>query len=88
MHFTALRRDLATNVFRLRGVDAWGRAVLSRPVKRSQLLDTMASLPPCVIGMEARRECASLGQGVWTARAYLQADEPPVRHALGQDQQA
>jgi transposase len=35
------------------GVDARGRAVLSRRAKRSQLLDAVASLPPCVIEMEA-----------------------------------
>jgi len=55
MHITALRRDSASNVFQLRGMDAQGWAVLSRPVKRSQLLDTMASPPPRMIGMEACR---------------------------------
>ena len=34
-------------------MDARGRAVLSRRVKRDQLVQTVASLPPCVIGMEA-----------------------------------
>jgi transposase len=48
--------DVAKNVFQLHGVDARGRAVLSRRVKRNQLLHAVASLPPCVIGMEA---CAS-----------------------------
>ena len=41
------------NVFQLHGVDARGRAVLSRRVKRGQLLQVVASLQPCVIGMEA-----------------------------------
>ena len=53
MHITTLGIDLAKNVFQLHGVDARGRAVLSRRVKRSQLLQAVASLPPCVIGMEA-----------------------------------
>jgi transposase len=53
MHTTTLGIDVAKNVFQLHGVDARGRAVLSRRVKRSQLMDTVASLPPCVIGMEA-----------------------------------
>ena len=44
---------MAKNVFQLHGVDARGRAVLSRHVKRGQLLQAVASLPPCVIGMEA-----------------------------------
>jgi transposase len=53
MHTTTLGIDLAKNVFQLHGVDARGRAVLSRRVKRQQLLDTVANLPACVIGMEA-----------------------------------
>ncbi len=53
MDITTLGIDLAKNVFQLHGADARGRAVLSRRVKRSQLLDAVASLPPCVIGMEA-----------------------------------
>lgn len=50
MHTTTLGIDLAKNVFQLYGMDARGRAVLSRPVKRQQLLDTVANLPACVIG--------------------------------------
>ncbi|MCM3902737.1 MAG: IS110 family transposase, partial [Pyrinomonadaceae bacterium] len=53
MHITTLGIDVAKNVFQLHGVDARGRAVLSRCVTRSQLLQAVASLPPCVIGMEA-----------------------------------
>src|SRR5437016_11038962 len=53
MHTTTLGIDVAKNVFQLHGVDARGRAVLSRRVKRQQLLATVANLPACVIGMEA-----------------------------------
>ena len=53
MPITTLGIDLAKHVFQLHGVDARGHAVLSRRVKRSQLVETVASLPPCVIGMEA-----------------------------------
>jgi transposase len=53
MHITTLGIDVAKNVFQLHGVDARGRVVVSRRVTRSQLMDTVASLPPCVIGMEA-----------------------------------
>ena len=46
--------DLAKNVFAVHGVDAAGRAVLVRPaVARSKLLELIAGLPPCLIGMEA-----------------------------------
>ena len=53
MHITTLGIDVAKHVFQLHGVDARGRAVLSRRVTRNQLLGAVASLPPCVIGMEA-----------------------------------
>ncbi len=56
LHITTLGIDLAKHVFQLHGVDARGRAVLSRRVRRSKLMEVVTSLPPCVIGMEA---CAS-----------------------------
>ena len=43
MHITTLGIDVAKNVFQLHGVDARGRAVLSRRVKRGQLLQAVAS---------------------------------------------
>jgi transposase len=45
--------DLAKNVFSLHGVDAAGKAVLRRTVRRDRLVETVASLSPCLIGMEA-----------------------------------
>jgi hypothetical protein len=44
MHITTLGIDVAKNVFQLHGVEARGRAVLSRRVKRGQLLQAVASL--------------------------------------------
>ena len=46
--------DLAKNVFALHGVDQSGKAVFIKPkVVRGQLLEMVAQLPPCLIGMEA-----------------------------------
>jgi transposase len=46
--------DLAKNVFAVHGVDASGKAVLIRPsVARGKLLELIAKLAPCLIGMEA-----------------------------------
>jgi transposase len=54
MAIVTLGIDLAKNVFALHGVDATGRAVLVRPsIARAKLLELVASLPPCLIGMEA-----------------------------------
>jgi transposase len=46
--------DLAKNVFAVHGVDETGQAALVRPeVPRAKLLELIAKLPPCLIGMEA-----------------------------------
>jgi transposase len=46
--------DLAKNVFAVHGVDDNGKAALVKPkVTRDKLLELVAQLPPCLIGMEA-----------------------------------
>ena len=46
--------DLAKNVFAVHGVDDNGKPVLVKPkVARDKLLELVANLPPCLIGMEA-----------------------------------
>ena len=50
---TTVGIDLAKSVFSLHGVDGAGRVVLKRTVRRDGLVATVASLPPCLIGMEA-----------------------------------
>ena len=54
MEIVTLGIDLAKNIFALHGGGADGKVVLLRPaVKRAKLLELTASLPPCLIGMEA-----------------------------------
>lgn len=48
--------DLAKQIFQVHGVDAQGRKVCSRRLRRVQVLAYFANLSPCLIGMEA---CAS-----------------------------
>src|SRR4051794_21969859 len=46
--------DLAKNVFALQGVDEQGKIALMQPkVARGKLLELVAKLPVCTIGMEA-----------------------------------
>ena len=45
--------DLAKNVFAVHGVDEAGRVQLARRVRREQLLEVLAAVPPCVVAMEA-----------------------------------
>ena len=50
---TTLGVDLAKSVFTVHGVDATGRTVLRKTVRRERLMELVAGLPPCLIGMEA-----------------------------------
>lgn len=53
MTITYMGIDLAKSVFQLHGADAEGRQVLSKRLRRDQLLMELAKLPPCIIGIEA-----------------------------------
>lgn len=54
MTITTVGIDLAKNVFAVHCVDQHGKTVLVKPkVSRAALPELIASLPPCVIGMEA-----------------------------------
>lgn len=50
---TLLAIDLAKSVFQLHGVNKYGKAVLKKKVKRNDLINRIANLPPCKIAMEA-----------------------------------
>ena len=53
MEITTVGIDLAKNVFQVHGVDAHGKAVLARQLRRKQVLTFFTRLEACVIGMEA-----------------------------------
>ena len=72
MTITTVGIDLAKNVFAVHSVDQNGRTVLVKPkVSRAALPELIASLPPCVIGMEA---CS--GAHYW-ARLFRQYGHEP-----------
>ncbi len=47
--------DLAKSVFQVHGVDAAGRVVITKALRRAQVLAFFAKLPPCP---RAKRHCA------------------------------
>jgi transposase len=53
MNITTVGIDLAKLVFQVHGVDARGKAVLRKQLKRPQIGAFFAQLPACLIGMEA-----------------------------------
>ena len=70
-HPITIGLDLAKSVFQVHGVDAEGRAVVRRQLRRSQVLAFFERLGPCLVGMEAcaganfwARELTKLGHEV------------------------
>ena len=53
MQLATVGLDLAKNVFQLHGVDAKGRVVVRRRLRRAEVMRFFAELPPCRVGMEA-----------------------------------
>ena len=53
MDIKVLGIDIAKRVFQLHGVDAKGKIVLRKRLPRHQLLNFIANLPPCLIGIES-----------------------------------
>lgn len=45
--------DLAKNVFQVHGIDATGKVVITRKLRRAQLAGFFSKLEPCLVGMEA-----------------------------------
>ena len=68
---TTIGLDLAKQVFQVHAVDAAGRVVLRKAVRRGQVMTFFAGLPRCLVGMEAcatahywARELGALGHEV------------------------
>src|SRR3954454_19712815 len=53
MKIAVLGIDLGKNVCSVVGLDASGAVVLRRRVRRDTLIDLVAKLPACIVGMEA-----------------------------------
>jgi hypothetical protein len=50
---TTIGVDLAKSAFTVHGTDAAGHTVLRNTVRRERLMELIAGLPPCLVGMEA-----------------------------------
>ncbi len=78
---TTIGLDLAKNVFQVHGVDAAGKVLARKQLRRAEVLRFFAALPPCLVGMEAcgtahhwARELTKLGH---TVRLMLPAYVKP-----------
>ena len=68
---TTIGVDIAKNVFQIYGIDAEGKVLFRRKLKRRDFLDFCSNLRCCLIGMEAcssahhrGRELTRLGHNV------------------------
>src|SRR5215475_3497709 len=90
---TTIGLDLAKKVFQVHGVDAEGKVVVARKLRRKEVLAFFAKLPPCLVGMEAcgsahywGREIAKLGHTVKLAevcQGLCQARQDGCRRCRG-----
>jgi len=71
MEISTIGLDLAKSVFQVHAVDAEGKAVIRKALRRAQVLSFFAKLPACLVGIEAcgtshhwARELTKLGHNV------------------------
>src|SRR3954466_4869407 len=50
---TVIGLDIAKSAFQVHGIDAAGTIVIQRQIRRGQVLTFFASVPPCLVGIEA-----------------------------------
>ena len=68
MQVSTIGVDLAQNVFQVHDVDSAGKVVITRQLRRKQVIDFFSKIPACLVGMEAcgtahhwAREVSKLG---------------------------
>ena len=68
---TTIGLDIAKSVFQVHGIDAEGKVIIRRQLKRRYVLAFFEKLPPCLVGIEAcatshhwSRELKALGHNV------------------------
>ena len=71
MQVSTIGVDLAKNVFQVHGVDSVGNIVITRQLRRKQIIELFGKIPACLVGMEAcatahhwAREVSKLGHTV------------------------
>jgi len=81
---TTIGLDLAKNVFQVHGVDASGRAVVRRQLRRSQVVPFFEKQVACLVGIEA---CATSHHWAREIAKFGAADACQICEALREAQQ-
>ena len=66
---TTLGLDLAKHVFQVHGVDASGRVVVAKAMRHDKLLEFLASLPACLVGLQASGPLTGVRSALFRLRA-------------------
>jgi hypothetical protein len=86
MQITTIGLDLAKSVFQVHGVDASGKPVIRKALRRGHVLPFFKDLAPCVVGRGLRLR-SPLGTRAGCSRAHGQAHATLLREALCQARQ-
>ena len=81
---TTIGLDIAKSVFQVHGVDAQGKVVIRRQLKRRYVLAFFQKLPPCLVGIEACASSHHWSRELQGARPHGAADAAGLREALRQ----
>jgi transposase len=87
MNITAVGIDLAKNVFQVHAVDARGKVVLRKQLRRAQVAGFFSNMPPCLNWHGSLCERPPLGAYVRALRAHSASDGLAVRQVVRQDEQ-
>jgi transposase len=80
---TTIGFDIAKSVFQVHGVDAVGKVVIRRQLKRRHVLVFFEKLPPCLVGRGLRLVPSLVARAAGT-RPYRTIDAAGLREALRQ----
>ena len=76
---TTIGLDIAKSVFQVHGVDAEGKVVIRRQLKRRYVLAFFQKLPSCLVGIEA---CAASHHWSRELQAWLSRPAKRLTHAF------
>ena len=79
---TTIGLNIAKSGFQVHGIDAEGKVLTRRQLKRRYVLAFFEKLQPCLVGIEACATLASLVARAEGARAYRAPDAAGLREAL------
>ena len=81
---STLGLDIAKSVFQVHGVDAHGKVVVRRQLRRRQVLPFFKKLPSCLVGIEACATSHHWSRELQSARPHRALDATRLREALPQ----